>query len=327
MTRTTALALACALSLSLFTAPLKAQDYPAKPITVIVPFAAGGPTDVVARIVGERMSRSLGMQLIIENVAGAGGTTGSSRAAAAPADGYTLMVGHTGTHAAAPALYPKLKYNPATDFTQIGVINTNAIYVSTRKTLPPNNLKELVDYLKANEKTVTNAHAGIGSVSHTTCLLFNELIKIKPQTVPYRGTGPAMNDLLAGQVDYLCDQVVNVAPHAKVGAIKALAVAQDIRNPALPDVPTSTEAGLPGFKVVVWNMLLAPKDLPPAVTAKISAALTDALNDQTVKTRLTDLGADLPTGDLATPKGARAFVEAEVAKWTPVIKAAGVTAE
>ncbi len=319
--------IAVGLATGLLAHAAKAQDYPNKPVTMVIPFAAGGPTDVVARIVGERMARSLGQPVVIENVAGAGGTTGSNRTAAAAPDGYTLMIGHTGTHAAAPALYPKLKYDPANDFTPIGVVNTNAIYIATRKTLPPNTLKELVDYLKANEKVVTNAHAGIGSVSHTTCLLFNSLLGIKPQTVPYRGTGPAMNDLVGGQVDYLCDQVVNVAPQAKAGAIKALAVAQDARNQALPDVPTTTEAGLPAYKVVVWNIMLGPKGLPDAVTAKVNAALKEALADPGVKARLTELGADLPAPDLLTSAGAKAFIQAEVAKWTPVIKNAGVTAE
>jgi tripartite-type tricarboxylate transporter receptor subunit TctC len=306
--------------------PAAAQTYPARPITMIIPFAAGGPTDVVARILAEAMSKSLGQAVIIENVAGAGGTTGSTRLTAAPADGYTIMIGHTGTHAASVALYPNLRYNPLTDFAPIGLVNTNAILITAKKALPANNLTEFVAWLKANERTANNAHAGIGSVSHTTCLLLHAIIGVKPQSVPYRGTGPAMNDLVGGQVDYLCDQVVNVAPQVRAGTIKAFAVAQQARNSALPDVPTTAEAGLPAYQVVVWNAMLAPKDTPAPIVTKLNEALRAALADASVKARLAELGADLPADNLATPAGLKAFLEAEIAKWTPVIRAAGVTA-
>jgi tripartite-type tricarboxylate transporter receptor subunit TctC len=308
------------------TLPAGAQTYPTRPITMIIPFAAGGPTDVVARIVAEAMSKNLGQSVVIENVAGAGGTTGSSRLTQQQPDGYSIMIGHTGTHAASVALYPNLRYNPVSDFAPIGLVNTNAILITAKKALPANNLTEFVAWLKANESTANNAHAGIGSVSHTTCLLLHAIVGVKPQSVPYRGTGPAMNDLVAGQVDYLCDQVVNVAPQVRAGTIKAFAVAQQQRNAALPDVPTTAEAGLPAYQVVVWNAMLAPKGTPEPIVARLNQALTAALNDEGVKARLTELGADLPTGNLATPAGLRAFLEAEIAKWTPVIKAAGVTA-
>lgn len=306
--------------------PAAAQTYPARPITMIIPFAAGGPTDVVARIVADSMSKNLGQTIVIENVAGAGGTTGSSRLTQAQPDGYTIMIGHTGTHAASVALYPNLRYHPVNDFAPIGLVNTNAILITARKTLPPNTLAEFVAWLKANERTANNAHAGIGSVSHTTCLLLHAIIGVKPQSVPYRGTGPAMNDLVAGQVDYLCDQVVNVAPQVRAGTIKAYAVAQAARNAALPDVPTTAEAGLPAYQVVVWNAMLAPKATPAPIVARLNEALRAALADPGVKARLAELGADLPEGNLATPDGLRAFLEAEIAKWTPVIRAAGVTA-
>lgn len=307
-------------------APAAAQTYPTRPITMIIPFAAGGPTDVVGRIIAEAMSRSLGQSVVIENVAGAGGTTGATRLTQQPADGYTIMIGHTGTHAASVALYPNLRYNPVTDFAQIGVVNTNAILITAKKALPANNLAEFVTWLKANERTANNAHAGIGSVSHTTCLLLHATLGVKPQSVPYRGTGPAMNDLVAGQVDYLCDQVVNVAPQVRAGTIKAFAVAQATRNAALPDVPTTAEAGLPGYQVVVWNAMLAPKGTPEPIVNRLNAALRAALADAGVRARLAELGADLPADNLATPAGLRAFLEAEIAKWTPVIRAAGVTA-
>ncbi len=322
-----AAAAAAVTVLSSLTGQVKAQDYPTRPITMIIPFAAGGPTDVVGRIVAENMSRTLGQTIVIENVAGAGGTTGATRASTAAPDGYTIMIGHTGTHAASVALYPKLKYDPVKDFTPLGLVNTNAILIVSKKALPPNTLAELVAYLKANEKTVNNAHAGIGSVSHTTCLLFNSVLGIKPNAIPYRGTGPAMNDLVGGQVDYLCDQVVNVAPQVKAGTVKAFAVAQDKRNAALPDVPTTTEAGLPNFKVVVWNIMVGPKGIPTPIQMKINGALKAALANPDVKKRLEDLGADLPTEEQTSVDGVVKFQEAEIAKWTPVIKAAGVTAE
>ncbi|QCI65439.1 tripartite tricarboxylate transporter substrate-binding protein [Phreatobacter stygius] len=306
--------------------PAAAQTFPSRPITMIIPFAAGGPTDVVARIVAESMSRSLGQAVVIENVSGAGGTTGSTRLTTQAADGYTIMIGHTGTHAASVALYPNLRYNPAADFTPIGLVNTNAILITAKNALPANTLAEFVAWIKANERTANNAHAGIGSVSHTTCLLLNSIIGVNPQTVPYRGTGPAMNDLVAGQVDYLCDQVVNVAPQVRAGTIKAFAVAQQTRNQALPNVPTTAEAGLPAYQVVVWNAMLAPKGTPAPVITKLNEALRAALADAGVRARLAELGADLPSDVQVSPAGLQAFIEAEIAKWTPVIKAAGVTA-
>lgn len=317
---------AAAVSALVGAGPAAAQTFPARPITMIIPFAAGGPTDVVGRIVAEAMSKALGQTIVIENVAGAGGTTGATRLTQAQPDGHTIMIGHTGTHAASVALYPNLRYHPVTDFAPIGLVNTNAILITAKKALPPNNLSEFVAWLKANERTANNAHAGIGSVSHTTCLLLHSILGVKPQSVPYRGTGPAMNDLVAGQVDYLCDQVVNVAPQVRAGTIKAFAVAQQSRNAALPDVPTSAEAGLPAYQVVVWNAMLAPKGTPEPVVAKLNEALRAALADANVKARLAELGADLPADNLATPAGLRSFLEAEIAKWTPVIKAAGVTA-
>lgn len=307
-------------------APAAAQTFPSRPIVMIIPFAAGGPTDVVGRIIAEAMSKNLGQAVVIENVAGAGGTTGSTRLTSAAPDGHTIMIGHTGTHAASVALYPNLRYNPLTDFAPVGLVNTNAILLVAKKDLPANNLTEFAAWLKANERAANNAHAGIGSVSHTTCLLLHSILGVKPQSVPYRGTGPAMNDLVGGQVDYMCDQVVNVAPQVRAGTIRAYAVAQTTRNGALPDVPTTTEAGLPNYQVVVWNAMLAPKGTPAPVVARLNEALRAALADANVKARLTELGADLPAANLATPDGLKAFLEAEVAKWTPVIRAAGVTA-
>jgi tripartite-type tricarboxylate transporter receptor subunit TctC len=304
-----------------------AQDFPNKPITLIIPFAAGGPTDVVARLISEPFSKALGQPVIIENVVGAGGTTGSSRMQTAAPDGHTIGIGHTGTHAAAVALYPALKYNPVTDFAHIGVVNTNAIYVVAKKDVPATNLKDFVAWLKANEAKVNQAHAGIGSVSHTTGLLFNSVVGVKTQSVPYRGTGPAMNDLVGGQVDYMTDQVVNVAPQVKAGTIKSFAVAQEKRTNILPEIPTAAEAGYPTFQVVVWNAMVAPKGIPDAVAKKLNAALNAALNDPATRAKLLELGAEIPEAKLLTSAGQAEFIQKEMDKWVPIIKAAGVTAQ
>ncbi len=319
------LALAVAAAAGTATAAL-AQAYPAKPITLIVPFAAGGPTDVIARIVGEHMAKTLNTTIVVENVAGAGGTTGITRAAGAAADGYTIMMGHMGTHGAAPALYPNLKYDPAKSFTPIGLAAGTPILIVTKKDFPAKDLKEFIAHVKANGDKTNEAHAGVGSVSHTTCTLLQSVAGIKNNRVPYRGTGPALNDLVAGQVDYGCDQIVNLVSQINGGAIKALAVATDARSPALPNVPTTTEAGLPEFKVSAWNALFGPKDMPKDVADKLVAALDKALDDDNTKKRLLELGSVLPDKAGRTPAALQKLVESEVARWTPVLKAAGVTA-
>jgi tripartite-type tricarboxylate transporter receptor subunit TctC len=309
------------------TTAVLAQAFPTKPVTMLIPFAAGGPTDVVGRLVGEHMARTLGQPVIIENAVGAAGTLAGQRLMSSAPDGHTILIGHTGTHAAAVSLNPNLKYKPVEDFAPIGLVNTNPIFLSVRKTHPSQTLAEFVTWLKANEKTATNAHAGIGSVSHTTCLLFNTVLGVKPNGVPYRGTGPAMTDLVAGQIDYLCDQAVNVAPQERAGTIRTLAVASDARASFLPNVPTSTEGGVPGFKVEVWNAMFAPKDTPPAVVAKLNGALKAALADAGVKGKLQELGADVPVPALLEPAGLRGFIGSEIEKWAPIIKASGVRIE
>lgn len=298
--------------------------WPERTVTMIVPFAAGGPTDVIARIVAENMSRTLGQQIIIENVAGAGGTTGTARAAAASPDGYTIMMGHLGTHAAAPGLYPNLKYNPQTDFQPIGVAGVTPILIVARKDFPPKTLKEFVDYLTKNSAKVTQAHAGVGSVSFTTCVLLKAQIGLeKMNAAAYRGTGPALNDLLSGQVDFMCDQIVNLTEQVKGGGIKAYAIATDARSPALPDVPTTTEAGLPQFKISAWNAIFAPKNLPPDVTKKLVDALDTALEDQSTKTRLLELGTVLPSKTERSPDGLASVLKRDLDMLTPLLKASG----
>jgi tripartite-type tricarboxylate transporter receptor subunit TctC len=313
------------LSSALATAPAAAQaDYPSRPVTVIVPFAAGGPTDTITRIVGEHMSRTLGQQLVVENVVGAGGTTATTRAKRATPDGYTIMTGHMGTHAAAVGLYPNLAYNPATDFEPIGLIAGTPILILAKKDFPAKDLKEFVTYVKANGPKLNEAHAGVGSVSFTTCLLLNHLFGVKPTRVPYTGTGPSMNALVAGQVDYMCDQIVNAVPQVQGGTIKAYAVATPERNPALPDLPTTKEGGLPEYQVSAWNALFAPKGAPKAAVDKLTDALNKALDDPAVRKRLLDLGSDIPEPAKRGQQALAAHVKAEVERWTPIIKAAGV---
>lgn len=308
------------------TAAYSQANYPQRPITMIVPFAAGGPTDVVARIVGEHMSRTLGQQIVVENVAGAGGTTGTTRAFQATGDGYTIMMGHMGTHGAAPALYPALKYDPAKDFSPIGMAAGTPIVIVAKKDFPANDLKGFIEWLKVNKDKANMAHAGVGSVSHSTGILFTSTLGVKPTMVTYKGTGPAINDLMAGTVDFMTDQIVNVAPQVQGNTIKAFAVAIPARSPALPDVPTTKEAGLPSYEVSAWNAMFAPKSTPPEIVTKLSAALDKALDDEGTRKRLLDLGAVIPDKEGRTAAALQKLVVSEVARWTPVLKAASAIA-
>jgi tripartite-type tricarboxylate transporter receptor subunit TctC len=301
--------------------------WPERPITMIVPFAAGGPTDVVARIVGDHMSRTLGQQIVVENVTGAGGTTGITRGAQANPDGYTLMMGHMGTHGAAPALYPNIKYDPTKDFEPIGIAAGTPILIVARKDFPPKDLKEFLEHVKANASKLNMAHAGVGSVSHTTGVLLSSIVGFKPNMVPYRGTGPALNDLMSGQVDFMTDQIVNVAPQITGGTIKAYAIATSERSPALPNVPTTKEAGLPNYEVSAWNAIFAPKGTPKEITAKLNDALVKALDDDHTRKRLLELGGVIEERQNRTPQALQKLVETEVGRWTPVLKAAGAVGQ
>jgi putative tricarboxylic transport membrane protein len=318
-------ALAGFVALGLAAEPAAAQEYPTRPITLIVPFAAGGPTDVISRIVGEHMSRTLGQQIVIENVVGAGGTTASTRAKRANPDGYTLITGHMGTHAASVPLYPNLQYHPLNDFEPISLLAGTPVLILARKDFPPKDLKEFTSYVKANEAKLNMAHAGVGSVSFTSCLLLNSILGIKPTSIPFQGTGPAMNALVGGQVDYMCDQIVNAVPQINGGTIKSYAIGTPERNPALPNLPTTKEAGLPEFQVSAWNALFAPKGTPKPVLDKLNAAAVAALDDETVRKRLLELGSDIPSKEKRTPQALAELVKSEIDRWTPVIKAAGVT--
>jgi tripartite-type tricarboxylate transporter receptor subunit TctC len=315
---------AVAAAVALAATPASAQNYPARPVTIIVPFAAGGPTDIIARIVGEYFSKTLGQQFIVENIAGAGGTTGITRAMQAKPDGYTIAMGHMGTHGAAPALYPNLKYDPTKDFEPIGLAAGTPILIVARKDFPAADLKEFIAKAKDTSTRLSQAHAGVGSVSFTTCTLLASQLGVKHhRVVAYRGTGPALNDLVGGQVDYMCDQIVNLVEQVKGGAIKAFAIATEQRSAALPDVPTTKEAGLPEYQVSAWNALFAPKGTPKEIVTKLNETLVKALDDEAARKRLLELGSVLPESKGRTPEALSDLVKSEVARWTPILKAAG----
>jgi len=307
------------------TAPALAQ-YPSKPITIIVPFAAGGPTDVVTRLVGAHMSKTLGQMIVVENVGGAGGSLGMTRVALAAPDGYLIGVGNMGTQSAAPALYPNLKYDPARSFAQVGIVNYTPQAVVSKKAMTTNTLKEFIAYAKAQGNKISYGHAGVGSISHVAGLVFNSQFGLTPNLIPYRGTGPVLQDMVAGQIDFTVDQSLNVIPQIKAGTIKVYAVAAPARLETIPDVPTTKEAG-EDFIFSAWNAMVAPKDTPKDIVDKLVDALSKALDDPAIKARYVELGSSAPVGADRGPAGLQKLVESEVARITPVIKAAGVTAQ
>src|SRR6185437_5553515 len=293
---------ALALVTGLGATAAQAEDFPARTVTMIVPFAAGGPADITGRIAADIFARHLGQSFVVENVGGAGGTVGSLRAARARPDGYTLISGHMGTHAAAPMFYPDLGYDPEMDFEPIGLIDEQPELLAVRKDFPANNLKEFVAYAKANESKLNMAHAGVGSVSYIGCLLLNSTIGIHPTLVPFTGTAPAMNAILAGQVDYDCDPVLGPLPHVRAGTAKALAIAAKTRSPLLPDVPTSYEQGMPQFDCAPFYAVFAPKGTPKPVVDKLATALSKGLDEEPVRKRLESLGATVAEPARRGPK-------------------------
>ena len=314
------------VALATWSLPAAAQQYPSKPINVIVPFAAGGPTDVVARLVGEHMGRTLGTAFVVENIGGAGGSLGMTRAAQAAPDGYTIAVGNMGTQSAAPALYPNLRYDPAKSFAQVGVVNYTPQAVVSKKALTTGNLKEFLKYVKDKGSAISYGHAGVGSISHVAGLVFNAKFGLTPNLIPYRGTGPVLQDMVAGQIDFTVDQSLNVIPQIKAGTIKAYAVAAPERLSSIPDVPTTKEAG-EDFIFSAWNAMVAPKDTPKDIVEKLVGALGKALDDPAIKARYVELGSSAPQGAERGPAGLQKLVESEVARITPVIKAANVKVE
>jgi tripartite-type tricarboxylate transporter receptor subunit TctC len=303
-------------------AAARAETYPSHPVTIIVPFPAGGPADIVGRVVADQLAKRLGGTFLVENIGGAGGTVGTTRAARAAADGYTLVVGHMGTHAAAPALYPNLAYNPVTDFAPIGLVAELPEVLVMRKGLPPNNLQEFIAYAKANESKLNMAHAGVGSVSYVGCLLLNTLIGIHPTLVPFQGSTPATQSLLAGQVDYFCDPIIAQVPHIRAGTLKGLALAAPQRHPLLPDLPTAAEQGLPQFNVAPFFAVFAPKGTPQPILDALVAALDQGLDDEIVRKRFNDLGAAVADKSRRGPAPLAALVKSEMARLTPILQAA-----
>ncbi len=303
-----------------------AQAYPTKPITMIVPFAAGGPTDTVARSVAAIMSKSLGQTVVVENAGGAGGNIGNEKVAKAAPDGYTTLLMHIGI-STSPSLYRNLRYNAVTDLEPIGMVTTVPMTIIANKKFPPNNMKELIAHVKANKDKVSYANAGIGAASHLCGMLFMSAIETDVLTVPYKGTAPAMTDLLGGQVDFMCDQTTNTTSQIKGGSVKVYGVTSKTRVSSLPDVPTMDEAGFKGFEVGIWHGFWAPKGTPKPVIDKLNAALNDALNDAELKKKFADLGTAPEPVERRKPEVLRAHLSAEIAKWAPIIKKAGVYAD
>jgi len=319
--------LGIAVSVILFAAaPVAAQEYPNKVITMIVPFTAGGPTDTVARLLSVPMTKMVKQTVVVENVDGAGGTIAANRVAKATPDGYTILIHHIGM-STAPALYRKLPYKPLEDVEHIGLINEVPMTLVAKKDFPAKDLKELIAYVKANKDKVNYANAGLGAASHLCGMLFMTAIQTDVTTVPYKGTGPAMNDLLGGQVDFMCDQTTNTTSQIKAEKIKVYGVTSKKRVPSLPNVPTMDEAGLKGFEVSIWHALYAPKGTPKPVVDKLTKALQESLKDATVKQRFADLGSEPVAQNRATPEAHRAMLKAEIDRWAPIIKKAGVYAD
>ncbi|MEO5324062.1 tripartite tricarboxylate transporter substrate-binding protein [Mesorhizobium sp. CC13] len=318
--------LATAAAVAIFPLAADAQTYPERTITVVVPFSAGGPTDTVTRLVAESMSKDLGQQVIVENVGGAGGTLGAGRVASADPDGYTLLLHHIGM-ATSASLYRKLAYDPLNAFEYVGLVTEVPMTIVARKDLEATDLKDLVEYAKANKDTVTVANAGIGAASHLCGMLFMSAIGTPLVTVPYKGTGPAMTDLLGGQVDIMCDQTTNTTKQIQGGTIKAYAVTSPARLDVLKDVPTTKEGGLDGMEVGIWHGLYAPKGTPAELTERLSKSLQAALKDPNVVARFAELGTTPSPEADATPAALKAKLESEIARWKPIIEAAGQYAD
>jgi tripartite-type tricarboxylate transporter receptor subunit TctC len=309
------------------TGSVAAEDWPTRPVTMIVPFAAGGPQDTISRIIAQRVSEILGQQMVIENVGGAGGTTGSMRARNATPDGYTFVIGSVGTHAQSQTLYKKPPYNAAEDFTAVAFLGETPIALTVRKDLPVNNLKEFVAYAKQNEAKMQYGSAGAGSATHLGCVVLNSALGTNITHVPYRGTGPAMQDLHGGRIDFLCEIINTAKPHIDAGAIKALAIMTKERSPVLPNLPTALEQGVPGLEAYTWSAVFLPKGAPPEVVKKLNAAMNQALDTPSVREKLEGMGVMIPTAERRTPEFMAQFVRSEIKKWEDPIKSSGAQVE
>jgi tripartite-type tricarboxylate transporter receptor subunit TctC len=314
--------LAALATLALFSSAF-AQNFPSRPVTIIVPFSAGGPSDAMARILAERMKVALGEAVLVENVTGAGGSIGVGRAVKSPPDGYTVSFGHLGTHVANGAIY-KLGYDLVADLDPVALLPSNPMIIVSKNGVPAKTLKELLDWLKSRPSPATAGTAGAGSGSHVAGLAFEAATGIKLQYVPYRGTGPAMNDLVAGQIDMIVDQTSNSIQQVRAGTIRAYAIVDSKRVESAPDIPTTDEAGLPGFHMTLWSGMWVPKGTPKDIIAKLNAAAVEALNDPAVRKQLENLGLQMPPKDKQTPDALGEWQKAEIARWWPIIKAANV---
>jgi tripartite-type tricarboxylate transporter receptor subunit TctC len=303
-----------------------AQQYPTKSVTMLVPFAAGGPTDTVARVLGQAMGKPLGQTVIVENRPSAGGILAPEQVKNSKPDGYTILIHHIGM-ATVPALYRQLRFDPLADFEYIGLINEVPMTIIGKTQLPVKDFKEFLAYIKANKAKVNYANAGVGAASHLCGMLFMSAIQTDFQTIPYKGTGPAMNDLIGGQVDFMCDQTTNTTSHIKSGKVKAFAVTSAKRVPSLPDLPTLSEMGVKGAEVAIWHGLYAPKGTPKPVMDKLVSSLQEALKDETVRKRFSDLGAETYPASMQTPAALQKHLKEEIGKWSPLIKKAGVYAD
>jgi tripartite-type tricarboxylate transporter receptor subunit TctC len=318
--------LAALMALAAFSGNAYADNYPSHPITLMVPFSAGGPTDSMARILGEHMQRTLGQPITIENVTGAGGSLGVGRVVRSPPDGYTVSIGHLGTHVANGAIY-NLGYDLLTDLEPVVMLPSNPMIIVSKNAVPAKSLKELLAWLKAKPSPPTAGTAGAGSGSHIAGLYFEQATGIKLQYVPYRGTAPALNDLVAGQIDIIVDQLSNSISQVRAGTIRAYAVTDSKRVESASDIPSTDEAGLPGFHMTLWSGLWVPKGTPKDVVAKLNAAAVDAMNDPAVRKKFEDLGLEMPPRDQLSPQALGSWQKAEIAKWWPMIKAANVKVE
>ena len=309
-----------------FASAASAQQYPTKSINMLVPFAAGGPTDTVARVTAQAMGKPLGQTIVVENRPSAGGILAPEQVKNARPDGYTILIHHIGM-ATTPTLYRNLRFNPLEDFAPIGLINEVPMTVIANEKVPAKDLKEFLAYLRANKDKVSYANAGVGAASHLCGMLFMSAAQLDLLTVPYKGTAPAMNDLLGGQVTFMCDQTTNTTSQIRSGKVKAFGVTAPQRVASLPDVPTLAEQGLKGAEVAIWHGLYATKGTPQPAIDKLVAALQDALKDETVRKRFADLGADTMPVNRATPQALQAHLKAEINKWAPLIKKAGQYAD
>ncbi len=320
------IALAVLFAISLVSVA-KADDYPSRPITMVIPFAAGGPTDVLGRVVADRMSQLLGQQVVVENVGGAGGMTGVQRVVQSPPDGYTIVLGTVGTHAQNQTLYKRPLYSAATDFTPVALMAQVPLVLIARKDLPVNNLQEFIAYTKANQSKMSFGSAGAGSATHLGCVLLNAAMGVDIQHVPYRGTGPAMQDLAAGRIDYLCEIVTTALPQIQGGTIKPIAMLSLDRSPVLPNLPTANESGLPKFEAYTWNAIFLPKGASREIVNKLNSVIAETMKTPAVKDRLQGLGVAVVPPEKQTPEYLDQFVKSEIEKWAAPIRASGAEVE